>query len=119
MSSRARPADCPPPSRPVAPLVPAERDAVVALCRALADPTRLEIFRLIAAQPAPLCVCDIVAHFDRQQPTVSHHLRVLREAGLVRATRRGVWMYYAADPEGLGRLARLPALVQEDAVAVG
>jgi ArsR family transcriptional regulator len=92
---------------------------VAAVCRALADPTRLEILRLIAAQPAPLCVCDIVARFDRQQSTVSYHLRVLREARLVRATRRGAWVYYAVDPEGLARLARLPALLQEQAVAVG
>jgi len=107
--------DCPAP-RAVAPLADSERAAVVALCRALADPTRLEIFRLIAAQEAPLCVCDIVERFDRQQPTVSHHLRVLWEAGLVRPSRHGVWVYYAVDPEGLRRLARLGASVLEGAV---
>jgi ArsR family transcriptional regulator len=71
----------------------------------LGDPTRLEIFRLIAAQSAPLCVCDIVDRFDVSQPTISHHLRVLRDAGLVTVSRRGIWAYYAADDRGLARLA--------------
>ena len=69
--------------------------------RALGDATRLEIFRLVAAQPAPICVCDIVARFDLRQPTISHHLRVLREAGLVTSERRGVWMYFAPSAQGL------------------
>jgi ArsR family transcriptional regulator len=72
--------------------------------RALGDPTRLEIYRLIAAQPGPICVCDVVDRFPVSQPTISHHLKVLREAGLVTVSRRGVWAYYAADPRGLARL---------------
>ena len=74
--------------------------------RALGDVTRLEIFRLVAAQPGPICVCDVVDRFDLSQPTISHHLRVLREAGLVTVSRRGVWAYYAVDPAGLEVLHR-------------
>jgi ArsR family transcriptional regulator len=78
-----------------------ERDRLVGIFRALGDPTRLDVYRLIAAQPDPLCVCDIVARFDVSQPTISHHLRILREAGLVTVSRRGVWAYYGASPGGL------------------
>jgi ArsR family transcriptional regulator len=72
--------------------------------RALGDDTRLDVFRLIAAQPAPLCVCDIVDRFDLRQPTISHHLKVLRDAGLVTVSRRGVWAYYSVNPAGLAML---------------
>ena len=81
-----------------------ERDPLLDAFRALADPTRLEIFRLIAAQPEPICVCHITAAFAVSQPTISHHLRVLRDADLVTVARRGVWAYYAADPGGLERV---------------
>jgi ArsR family transcriptional regulator len=77
--------------------------------KALADPTRLEILRLLAAQPGPTCACDLVEHFDLAQPTVSHHLKVLREAGLLSQTRLGIWAFYAVDPEGLELLAGAPA----------
>ncbi|HYU19118.1 MAG TPA: metalloregulator ArsR/SmtB family transcription factor [Chloroflexota bacterium] len=77
---------------------------MVSAFRALGDPARLEIFRLIAAQPAPICVCDVVDHFHLSQPTISHHLKVLRQAGLVSVSRRGVWAYYAANPHGLAAL---------------
>jgi ArsR family transcriptional regulator len=82
----------------------------VAAFRALADPTRIEILRLLAAQRGPTCVCDIVDHFDLAQPTISHHLKVLREAGLLRASRRGIWMFYEADPEGLDVLGEAAEL---------
>lgn len=104
MSTRGRPADCGSPPREVGALEPAARDRLVALFRALGDPTRLEIFRLVAAQSAPICVCDVVERVDLSQPTVSHHLKALREAGLVTVSRRGVWAYYAADPRGLALL---------------
>ena len=58
------------------------------------DPVR--IFRLIAAQPEAICVCHITDRFDVSQPTISHHLKVLREAGLITVSRRGVWAYYAS-----------------------
>jgi ArsR family transcriptional regulator len=72
----------------------------VAVFKALADATRLQIFSLIAARPEPICVCDINARFELKQSTVSHHLRVLRDAGLVTMSRRGTWSYYAIDPRG-------------------
>jgi ArsR family transcriptional regulator len=73
----------------------------VAVLRALGDPNRLEIFRLIAASRQPICVCDVVDRFDLGQPTISHHLKVLREAGLVKVSRKGVWSHYAAAPRGV------------------
>jgi len=76
-------------------------ERLVAIFKALGDSTRLDVFRLIAAQPEPLCVCDVVDQFNVSQPTISHHLKVLREAGLITVSRRGVWAYYAADPQGL------------------
>lgn len=65
------------------------------LFRALGDATRLEMVSLLAAQRKELCVCELEAHFDLSQPTVSHHLRILREAGIVSSERRGTWVYYA------------------------
>src|SRR5262249_12654347 len=68
--------------------------------KALADPTRLRMLELLAGQPRPLCVCDITTQFDQRQPTISHHLRILREAGLVAYEKRGVWAYYWATEAG-------------------
>src|SRR4051812_1499110 len=82
----------------------AERDELVAVLRALGEPMRLEIYRLIAAQDGPLCVCDVVERCPLQQPTISHHLRVLREAELVTVSRQGKWAYYAPNPKGLALL---------------
>ena len=104
MSAKTRPAGCCETALPPAELSLAERERLVAGFKALADPTRLDVFRLIAAQEAPICACDIADRFDVSQPTVSHHLKVLREAGLVTASRRGVWAWYAADPRGLALL---------------
>jgi len=64
----------------------------------------MEVFRLIAVQEAPVCVCDIVDRFDVSQPTISHHLKALRDAGLVKVSRHGVWAFYAVDPAGLALL---------------
>ncbi len=91
---------------------------MVRMFKALGDTTRLGIFRLIAAQDAEICVCDITGRFDVSQPTISHHLRVLRDAGLVTVTRRGVWAYYLVDPQGMAFLrdsvgAIAPALLAE------
>jgi ArsR family transcriptional regulator len=71
------------------------------LFKALGDPTRLGILRLLARHDEPVCVCDITGHFALNQPTISHHLKLLREAGLVSASRRGTWAYYSARPERL------------------
>jgi len=73
--------------------------------KALADDTRYAIFRLIASQPEAICACDVVDRFTVSQPTIAHHLKVLREAGLITVTRRGVWAYYEADPHGEDELA--------------
>lgn len=86
--------------RETRPLADVDRSGVLAAFKALADGTRLDIFRLIAAQAEPICVCDIVDRFEVSQPTISHHLKVLRDAGLVTATKRGIWAYYAVDPRG-------------------
>ena len=96
------------------PISPSERDRTVVIFRALGDPTRLDVFRLIATQPDPICVCDITARFEVSQPTISHHLKILRESGLVTVSRRGVWAYYAANAAGLGAAQEaLAALASE------
>lgn len=71
--------------------------------KALADPTRVAIVNRLAAAPE-VCVCDLTAAFKLTQPTISHHLRVLREAGLVAATKRGTWSYYRLIPEAIDPL---------------
>ena len=97
-----------------------EQEQWVSVFRALGDPTRLQIFRLIAAQTDPLCVCDIVERFAVSQPTISHHLRVLREVGLVTVSRRGIWAYYAADPQGLEQFYQIGgALKLRESTSVG
>ena len=78
-----------------------ERDGMIAIFKALADGTRFDVFRLIAAQEEPICACDVVDRFSVSQPTIAHHLKVLRQAGLITVSRRGVWAYYAVDPRGL------------------
>lgn len=78
--------------------------------KALADPTRLRMLDLLTAQPQPLCVCDITRQFRLRQPTISHHLRVLREARLISGEKRGVWSYYWATDEGKRDLALLRTL---------
>ncbi|MCS6802629.1 MAG: metalloregulator ArsR/SmtB family transcription factor [Dehalococcoidia bacterium] len=75
------------------------------LLKVLADETRLQLLGQIAAAGAPICVCDLTAGAAVHQPTVSHHLRLLREAGLVDAVRRGQWAYYFLRPD-LPPLAR-------------
>jgi len=87
----------------VAPLeLDAARD-LAALFKALGDPTRVAIVSRLAATDE-CCVCDLTAAFDLAQPTVSHHLRVLRDAGLVESENRGTWAYYRLVPEALDRL---------------
>ena len=109
MASRTRPQGCCQ-IQPLEPLGPSEQTRLVGTFRALADPTRLEILRLLAAQSGPTCVCDVVAHFDLSQPTISHHLKVLREAGLLQASREGIWSFYAPDPDGEKLLAGFASL---------
>src|SRR6516225_1768472 len=70
---------------------PSQSDALAERLKALADPTRLRMLDLLAQQSAPLCVCEVNEHFAQRQPTISHHLRILREAGLIDCEKRGVW----------------------------
>jgi DNA-binding transcriptional ArsR family regulator len=65
--------------------------------KALADPTRVRILNLLARNDEPICVCDIVDQFPLGQPTISHHLKILRETCFVQAERRGTFMYYAIN----------------------
>jgi ArsR family transcriptional regulator, arsenate/arsenite/antimonite-responsive transcriptional repressor len=83
------------------------------LFKALGDDTRLAILGFLAAAGDALCVCDIEDHVKAlSQPTISHHLRQLREAGLVTAARRGTWIYYAIDKTAHPRLAKFVALFE-------
>lgn len=81
------------------------RGEILAVFKALSDATRFEVFRFIAAQEAPICACDIVDRFDVSQPTIAHHLKVLRDSHLITAERSGVWMHYVAKPNGKAMLA--------------
>ena len=71
-----------------------EASDLAGLLHALADPTRLQMISLLAEHPGEVCVCDITASFDLDQSTISHHLRLLREAGVIECVRHGVWVYY-------------------------
>jgi len=79
--------------------------------RALGDTTRLRILDLLAQQHAPLCVCDITPQFSQNQPTISHHLKLLREARLIDTERKGIWAYYWATDEGKRTLAAIKTLI--------
>ena len=83
------------------------------LFKALGDETRLEMLGLLAGAGTELCACDIESHFELSQPTISHHLKILREAGLVTADRRGTWVYYALDKRTLRLLPEFSALLGE------
>jgi ArsR family transcriptional regulator len=96
--------DCSP-SILASPLPEAEASELARDFAALADPARLRLFSLIAAQPeGEVCACALVEPLGRSQPTVSHHLRVLYEAGLVDREKRGTWVWYRARPERLEAL---------------
>jgi ArsR family transcriptional regulator len=86
--------------------VPKSSDPDVRLLAALADPARLAIVRQLASD-GPVCACNFSASDGLSQPTVSHHLRVLREAGLVHGERRGTWIWYRLDPAVADRLASI------------
>jgi ArsR family transcriptional regulator len=88
----------------VPPLPREQAEGLAERFRALADPTRVAIVNRLS-QAEETCVCDLTAAFHVSQPTISHHLKVLREAGLVEATNRGTWAYYRIVPEALGVLA--------------
>ena len=100
---------CCPPSIP---LSIAKVDASVDVLKALADPTRLQMVGVPKRSPQPVCVCDFTAAFDLSQPTISHHMGKLRDAGLVEVTKVGIWAYYRlADHLEARTRALLDALV--------
>lgn len=82
-----------------------EEDAVIQarLLKALADPTRLRILSLLSRYEGEVCVFEIVESFTLEQPTISHHLRILRDAGLVDCRKKGLWAYYYVRREALSR----------------
>lgn len=97
------------------PLTEDDAKALAAVFKALSDPVRLRLLSLIASfAGGEACVCDLTGPFDVSQPTISHHLRVLREAGLIDCQRRGTWVYYWVLPDALSRLG---ALLSTDTVS--
>lgn len=90
------------------PLSEPEAEGIVPLLKALADPVRLRLMSLVAShEGGEACVCDLNDAFELSQPTISHHLKVLHEAGLLEREKRGVWVYYRARTTALSGLAAL------------
>jgi ArsR family transcriptional regulator len=112
-------------SCPVVPLVaePLGMSAAVDLAvkfKALSDPVRLQLLSSVASHAGgEACVCDISAGLEVSQPTVSHHLKVLRDAGLLTSQRRASWVYYAVVPEALAVLSTLLSAGSDSFTAVG
>ncbi|WP_433754505.1 ArsR/SmtB family transcription factor [Nocardia sp. CA-135398] len=107
----------------VTPLVrqPLSTDAATELAsifKALSDPVRLRLLSVVASHAGQqACVCDLSEGFDVSQPTISHHLKVLREAGLLSSERRGSWVYYRIEPAALRQLSHLLDITAPAAVA--
>lgn len=99
---------CPPAS-----VVTTDFNDAAALLKAIADPYRLTMLATLAASEDPVCVCDFTDALPTNQPTVSHHLRVLRDAGLVTGERRGTWVYYELAPSAAKRVREALASVFE------
>jgi ArsR family transcriptional regulator, arsenate/arsenite/antimonite-responsive transcriptional repressor len=94
------------PSLQVAALGETHAAELAAMFKALGDPVRLRLLSLIASHPGgEACVCEISATFDVSQPTISHHLKLLRSAGLLNCERRGTWVYYWVVPSALQQLS--------------
>ena len=85
------------------PIQPEAAEALAARFKALADPTRVAIVNRLAGA-GEVCVCELVDEFELSQPTISHHLRLLRQAGLVDSERRGTWAYYRLLPASIDEL---------------
>ncbi|HYP44962.1 MAG TPA: metalloregulator ArsR/SmtB family transcription factor [Propionibacteriaceae bacterium] len=90
------------------PLSQAQAEQIAPLLKALADPVRLRLMSMVAShQGGEACVCDLTEGFELSQPTISHHLKVLHEVGLLDRSKRGVWVYYRARSEALADLGAL------------
>jgi ArsR family transcriptional regulator, arsenate/arsenite/antimonite-responsive transcriptional repressor len=94
---------CEPVAYPDIERVQAERMATVA--KALGDPIRMQLVDVLRKHAGKVCVCELVPLFDLSQPTVSHHLKVLREAGIVGSERQGLWAYYYVEPGAVRELS--------------
>ena len=88
-----------------------QTDPDVLLLQAAADPTRLSVLRQLSSE-GPVCACDFTACCEVSQPTVSHHLKVLREAGWISGERRGTWIWYSLRPEAVERFRRLAGEIE-------
>lgn len=96
-----------------APLTQLEAEDLARRLKALADPARLRLLSLLLAAPGgEACTCDLTGPLGLSQPTVSHHLKKLSEAGLITGERRGVWTYYTVDREALAAAGRILAPAQ-------
>lgn len=84
-----------------------QAEATATLFKALSDPTRVRLVNMLANSPEAVCVCEMNAHFDLGQPTLSHHLKKLVAAGLLKREQRGTWAYYSLDRESLIQLAEV------------
>jgi ArsR family transcriptional regulator, arsenate/arsenite/antimonite-responsive transcriptional repressor len=82
-----------------------QAERIAAIAKALGDPIRLQLVDVLRKHAGKVCVCELVPLFDLSQPTVSHHLKVLRDVGLVDSERRGLWAYYYVIPDALEDLA--------------
>ncbi|MGH2944854.1 MAG: ArsR/SmtB family transcription factor [Solirubrobacteraceae bacterium] len=78
---------------------------MASIARALAEPVRLQLVDVLRKHAGKVCVCELVPLFDLSQPTISHHLRKLRDAGIVDHEKRGLWAYYYVRPEALDELS--------------
>lgn len=91
-----------------APLDADQADVLARVFKALGDPVRLRLLSMIASRAGgEICVCDLTPAFDLSQPTISHHLKLLKQAGLIDSERRGTWVYYRLLPETTDRLAAI------------
>ena len=92
------------------PMTQEQAEGLSPLLKALADPVRLRLLSLVAShEGGEACVCDLVGAFQLSQPTISHHLKVLHDSGLLDRSKRGVWVYYKVRPDVLGPLGQLIA----------
>jgi ArsR family transcriptional regulator, arsenate/arsenite/antimonite-responsive transcriptional repressor len=116
MSKSSAGADLPPLADGLACCVPLAREpisveqanGVVPMLKAIADPARLRLLSLVLShEGGEACVCDLLPYFDLSQPTISHHLKLLHEAGLLGREKRGVWVYYRVEAGALADLAAL------------
>ncbi|MBZ0306774.1 MAG: metalloregulator ArsR/SmtB family transcription factor [Anaerolineae bacterium] len=87
-----------------------QADELTALFKALSHPVRLQMLDLISQGEGEVCVCDLEHHFDLTQPTLSHHIKVLREAGLIQSEQNRVWVFHRIDPDRVRQIRNVLSL---------